>query len=166
VHGRFPSVPIADAGRCAAASAPPSSGRPGTAETRTRGLLTFLSPLLERPDPGWTLVNAKTGAAIATSIETAFDSKTRNKGLLGRDGLPSGSALILAPCSSIHTFFMRFAIDVLFVDRRGVVLRSASNLGPWRIALSLRAFAVIEMPAGTLTTANTRRGDTVELALS
>ena len=63
-------------------------------------------------------------------------------------------------------FFMRFAIDVLFVDRHGLILRAVSNLRPWRIALSLRAFAVIEMPAGTLTAANTRRGDTVELVLS
>jgi len=63
-------------------------------------------------------------------------------------------------------FFMRFAIDVLFVDRQGLVLRAVSNLRPWRIALSLRAFAVIEMPAGTLIIANTRRGDTVELVLS
>ena len=111
------------------------------------------------------LVNSKTGAAIATRLETAFDSTSRNRGLLGRDALASGSALILAPCSSIHTFFMRFAIDVLFVDRHGLVLRVASNLRPWRIAWSLRAFAVVEMPAGALTTTSTRDGETVELAV-
>jgi uncharacterized membrane protein (UPF0127 family) len=86
--------------------------------------------------------------------------------LLGRDSLAAGSALILAPCSSIHTFFMRFPIDVAFVDREGVILRIAADLRPWRIALALRAFAVIEMPGGTFAAADTRVGDALRPALS
>jgi uncharacterized membrane protein (UPF0127 family) len=112
------------------------------------------------------LVNSRNGAVVARTIETAFDSESRNRGLLGRDAFPAGSALILAPCSSIHMFFMRFAIDAAFVDRQGRILRVAANLRPWRIAIALRAYAVIELPAGTLGAADTRAGDTLRIDLS
>jgi uncharacterized protein len=109
------------------------------------------------------LVNARTGTVVARTIEIAFDSSTRNRGLLGRDLFAAGSALILAPCSSIHMFFMRFPIDAAFVNREGRILRIAANLRPWRIALSLRAYAVVELPAGTLAATATRVGDTLRL---
>jgi uncharacterized membrane protein (UPF0127 family) len=79
--------------------------------------------------------------------------------------MPAGSALILAPCTSIHTFFMRFPIDVAFVDRQGVIVKITTNLRPWRIAVALRGYAVVEMPAGTLTATSTKAGDTVQLSL-
>jgi len=101
---------------------------------------------------------------LAVEIEPAFDSKSRNRGLLGRAGLDDGSALILAPCSSIHTFFMRFAIDVLFVKKDGRVVKTYSALPAWRIAFALGAFAVIELPAGTVAASDTRSGDAVVLA--
>jgi uncharacterized membrane protein (UPF0127 family) len=108
--------------------------------------------------------NARHEALVARSIEAAFDSPTRNKGLLGRSHLDEDAALILAPCSSIHTFFMKFAIDVAFVDRSGTILRLRHALRPWRIQISPRAFAVIELAAGALARANTQLGDRVFLA--
>ena len=109
------------------------------------------------------LVNRRTGRALATAIETAFDSETRRRGLLGRDGLPEGAGLIIAPCNGIHMFFMRFAIDVAFVSRDGRVVSVRRGLKPWRIAMALRAFATIELPVGALDASGTQRGDDLEL---
>jgi uncharacterized protein len=101
---------------------------------------------------------------LAVEIEPAFDSKSRNRGLLGRARLDDGAALILAPCSSIHTFFMHFAIDVLFVKKDGRVAKIYPALPAWRIAIALGAFAAIELPAGTAAASGTRSGDLVLLA--
>jgi len=119
----------------------------------------FLGPILTDPNARWVLRNARHAGIVATTIETAFDSPTRNRGLLGRSGLADGHALILAPCSSIHTFFMQFAIDVAFVDRDGVVLRVRQAMGPWRIQIVFRAFAVVEFASGSLNRSDTRAGD-------
>ena len=75
----------------------------------------FLRPLLARHPVAQALVNERTGSVVAETLETAFDSGTRRRGLLGRDDLPAGSALVLAPCNAVHTVRMRFPIDVVFV---------------------------------------------------
>jgi hypothetical protein len=96
-------------------------------------------------------------------VSTAFDSKTRRTGLLDRDHLPAGHALVIAPCNAVHTFFMKFPIDVAFVTRDGRVSKLRTAVAPWRIAASWRAFAVIELPAGTLADAGTVVGDRLEI---
>jgi uncharacterized protein len=96
-------------------------------------------------------------------VEPAFDSVARRRGLLGRDGLAEGTGLVIAPCSSIHTFFMRFPIDVLFAGKDGLVLSMRHSLGAWRVALSFRAFAVIELPAGTIARTGVVRGSVLEV---
>ena len=106
-----------------------------------------------------TLRNVRTGASLVTRLETAFDSKSRNRGLLGRPSLEPAHALVLAPCNGVHTFFMKFAIDVVFVGRDGTVQRIAHALQPWRVAISPRSFAVIETAAGVIGTSGTRPGD-------
>jgi uncharacterized membrane protein (UPF0127 family) len=98
-------------------------------------------------------------------IEAAVDSESRRRGLLGRDSFPAGHAIVLAPSNAIHMFFMRFPIDVLFVRRNGEVVRVAANVRPWRIAVALRAYAAIELPAGTIEQSGTRKGDVVEFAV-
>jgi uncharacterized membrane protein (UPF0127 family) len=75
---------------------------------------------------------------------------TRLRGLLGRPSLPDGEGLLLRPSGSIHTWFMRFAIDVVFLDEDGTVLRLRADLGPWRMVMQRGARAVLELPAGTL----------------
>jgi uncharacterized membrane protein (UPF0127 family) len=69
-------------------------------------------------------------------------------GLLGRRAMAPDEALLLAPCNNIHTFFMRFAIDVVFIDKHGAVLAIVPALAPWRIAAARRAHACLELAAG------------------
>jgi uncharacterized membrane protein (UPF0127 family) len=92
-------------------------------------------------------------------LEAALDSKSRRKGLLGRDGFQAGRALVIAPTNAVHTWFMRFAVDLAFVTKDGRILKVRHRLGPWRASAALRAFAVIELPAGTLRDTDTRPGD-------
>ena len=126
--------------------------------------MSFLDPILTTPSTPWILRNARHEHVVARAIETAFDRKTRNRGLLGRSTLADDAALILAPCNSIHTFFMRFAIDVVFVDRDGRIRRARQSLGPWRIQAAFRAFAVVEFASGALARSETRAGDRLYLA--
>jgi uncharacterized protein len=107
--------------------------------------------------------NGRAGHIIASQIELAIDSQSRRRGLLGRDKLDEGAALIIAPCNAIHTFFMRFAIDVVFVARDGRVLKTYVAVGRRRIAFSIGAFAVIELPASAISRAQVGPGDIVEL---
>ena len=110
------------------------------------------------------LVNQRTGTAIATSVERAVTRATRRRGLLGRDGLGAGCALMLEPCPAVHTAFMRFAIDIVFVDRQGYAIKIVRNLGPWRIAVAPRAHAVVELAAGSLAQVDLAIGDRLFLS--
>ncbi len=121
----------------------------------------FLSPLLKQPKSAYVLRNARTGERLAETVEGAFDSTTRNRGLLGRDSLAPGSALILAPCTSVHTWFMRFPIDVVFVSKVGEIKKVRPAVGPWRLAAAWNSFAVVELPAGGA--GDARPGDILEL---
>jgi uncharacterized membrane protein (UPF0127 family) len=84
------------------------------------------------------------------------------RGLLGRDGLEPDEGILLRPASSVHTFFMKFAIDVVFLDRDGGVLKVVSNLEPWRLAGARRSKAVLELPAGRSAEVDLRAGDELE----
>ncbi|MBS2021253.1 MAG: DUF192 domain-containing protein [Deltaproteobacteria bacterium] len=110
------------------------------------------------------LVNVTRGQTIAASIELAITPRQRMKGLLGRKGLDAGSGLVIDPCTSIHMFFMKFPIDVLFVDSGGTVVRAIEHLKPWRLTRfypSARWCA--ELPIGALAQSGTREGDAVKL---
>lgn len=96
------------------------------------------------------LLSSEGARCVADRLETAFDSASRTRGLLGRDGLAGGGALILAPCTAIHTFRMRFPIDVIFAARDGRVLKVRRAMPPSRVSGALGAFAVIEMAAGAI----------------
>jgi len=111
------------------------------------------------------LVNARTESVVAEHVELADTRASRRRGLLGRTSLDASSALILIPCFSIHTAFMRFAIDVVFVDRHGVVVRVVGNVRPWRISVGWRAHAAIELAAGTAASRDVRRGDRLYVAV-
>lgn len=97
------------------------------------------------------LVDADTGEEVVAHVEVARSTWARFMGLMGRPQMDPGSGLYLEPCNSIHMFFMRFAIDVLFLDRSGKVKRVLLNLKPWRISpIVFGARSVVELPAGTL----------------
>ncbi len=127
--------------------------------------MSFLTPIIKHPGE-YRLRNARAGTVLATYVEVAADSASRRRGLLGRDRFEAGHALVIAPCGGVHMFFMKFAIDVLFVRKDGRVVKAVQNLRPWRLALAVTAYAAIELPAGTLQHADTRRGDSVILEIA
>ena len=111
-------------------------------------------------EPLFCVRNLRTGRVLGRRILEARSWSSRLRGLLGRSGLGAEEGLWIEPCSSIHMFFMRFAIDAVFVDRDGVVTRAVADLRPWRIALGGRgAFAVLELPVGVVVASETRAGD-------
>lgn len=119
----------------------------------------FLKPLIHGSSAPHHLIKEADGAVIAAHLLTAFDSASRRTGLLKHDRLPEGSALIIAPSNAIHTFFMRFDIDVAFVAKDGRVLKVCHAIRPWRMAAALRGFAVVELPSGVLARTRTGAGD-------
>ena len=124
----------------------------------------FLTPLIHTREGRFALQDIDASTVLATRIEAAFDSETRRRGLLGRSQFADGSALVIAPCSAVHTFFMKMAIDVIFVSRSGVILKIYSSLPAWRLAFAFGAFAAIELPAGTLSRSQTKREHRLHLS--
>jgi uncharacterized protein len=124
----------------------------------------FLTPLIHTPEHRFILHDVDAQTVLATRIEAAFNSETRRRGLLGRSDFVEGSALVIAPCSAIHTFFMKMVIDVAFVSRAGVILKIYPSLPAWRLAFAFRAFAAIELPAGTLSRSRTKRQHRLHLS--
>jgi len=110
------------------------------------------------------LVHRQTSQTISSLVEVAATRRTRRRGLLGRKTMDASEALIIAPCFAIHTAFMQFAIDVVFIDSRGRVLKIVRELPPWRMAIAPRAHAVIELAAGALKSRDLKVGDAVDLA--
>ena len=84
---------------------------------------------------------------------------TRLRGLLGRRGLGAQEGLLLRPVNAIHTLFMRFPIDVVFLDRDYEIVKIVGAVRPWRFAAARRAKVVLELPAGTATRARLRVGE-------
>lgn len=109
---------------------------------------------------------SRTGALLAASAELALDSAGRRRGLLGRDSLAADEAMVIAPSESVHTFGMRFAIDVIFVSRQGRVLKIREHMQRSRISVAWRAFAVIEMSAGSAARHGLRVGDVLSVEVS
>ena len=107
--------------------------------------------------------NQTKSVSLGDRIEVAGESKTRNKGLLGRDGLDDGQGLWIVPCEAIHMFFMRFAIDVVYLDKQKRVVKIVPALKPWRLSACIRAHSVLELPAGVAEQTGTTTGDQLEL---
>ena len=109
--------------------------------------------------------NLNNGKELATNVEVADTLFTRMKGLLGKKELPFGEALWIKPCFSVHTFFMKFAIDVIFLNKKNQIIASVSNLSPNRMTrLYPQSFSVLELPLGTIDASNTKTGDVIEFA--
>jgi uncharacterized protein len=109
--------------------------------------------------------NLDTGVVVADNVAVADTRATRAVGLLTRDGLHPGEALWIVPSRGVHTCWMRFTIDVVALDKRGVVVDRVVRLKPWRIRLPRRGTAgVLELPAGALDATGTQLGHRIELA--
>lgn len=114
------------------------------------------------PDHRFKVTNPARGTVLASCLEVADSGPKRNKGLLGREGLAPGEGLWIVPCESVHTFFMRFPIDLVYLDRRNRIKKVRSAVGPWRLSACLSAHSVLELPAGTIRATQTQRGDELE----
>ncbi len=113
---------------------------------------------------GLQLVNQTKQLEIAQNVEVAASWLTRLRGLLGRDSLPEGSSFILYPCNSIHTCFMKFNIDVLFVSREGIIKHIIEDMPAFKFSPIVRmARFCIELPAHTVQSTGTTIGDQLNI---
>lgn len=109
-----------------------------------------------------TIRNRTKGTILATRADVADTSQKRRVGLLKHTSLPEGEGLWIAPCEAIHTFFMKFPIDILFLSRKKKVLKVRRNMPKSRLSACLWADSVLELPAGTIDSTSTERGDMLE----
>jgi uncharacterized membrane protein (UPF0127 family) len=116
------------------------------------------------PEVRLLVTNPARSTVLATRLEVADSGPKRNKGLLGREGLAEGEGLWIVPCESVHTFFMRFPIDLVYLDRKHRVKKVRSAVGAWRLSACLSAHSVLELPAGTIRATQTEAGDTLEFS--
>jgi uncharacterized membrane protein (UPF0127 family) len=100
---------------------------------------------------------------LADRADIADTSAKRRTGLLKHAALAPGEGLWIVPCEGVHTFAMKFTIDVVFLNRKRKILKIRPNMVRRRIAVSLMAHSVLELPAGTLEQTGTERGDQLEL---
>jgi uncharacterized membrane protein (UPF0127 family) len=99
---------------------------------------------------------------LGDRIDVADTSAKRRTGLLKHTGLAEGEGLWIAPCEAVHTFGMKFPIDVVFVSRKRRVLKVRKEMGRRGIALCLWAHSVLELPPGTVDRTGTQKGDQLE----
>jgi uncharacterized protein len=104
--------------------------------------------------------NLTRGTTIADRCRVAGSLRDRTVGLLGTSALAAGDGLLIERTQSIHMFFMRYPIDVVFVDRSARVTRTVGALPPWRVVWWARgARDCLELPAGALAASGTAAGD-------
>lgn len=106
------------------------------------------------------IFNSSKNSSLASRVVIANNPLTRIVGLLGRKDFSPGEALIIKPCFQVHTFFMRFPIDILFVNRENKIIAAISDLKPFRVtAAYFNAAFVVELPVGTILSSRTAVGD-------
>lgn len=118
-----------------------SSSRPSSAAVRVR------------------VTNLTRDTTLATCMDVADNGSARNRGLLGREGLVPGEGLWIIPCQAVHTFWMRFSIDLIYLDSKKRIRKLVSNVPAWRLSGCLVAHSVLELPPGTIRETRTQRGD-------
>jgi uncharacterized membrane protein (UPF0127 family) len=109
-------------------------------------------------------VVAANGSVVCTHCEVAERTIARMRGLLGRDGLDAGGGMLINGAPSVMTFFMRFPIDVVFIDKAQTIVKIVHSLGPWKTAGAKKAAAALELPAGTAAALELEAGMSLVLA--
>jgi len=110
------------------------------------------------------IINVTKDAVLADEAIIADTFLKRLRGLLGSKEFKNGQAVVIKPCNSIHTFFMRFPIDVLFVDKNHKIIAAVSHMPAFRISkIYFNAVYVVELPAGLIKTTSTSAGDLLEI---
>jgi len=106
--------------------------------------------------------NTRNGKVLSDNVEVADSVFGRMKGLIGKEGLDEGSSLWIKPCRGVHTIGMKFPIDVLFLDSGNRVVWMKQDMPPNRLSrIVFKARSVLELPAGTVSAAETRVGDKI-----
>ena len=100
---------------------------------------------------------------LGDAIGLADTSETRRTGLLKHTHLDRGTGLWIVPCESVHTFFMKFAIDLVYLDRQHKVRKVRHAVGPWRMSACLSAHSILELPPGTAQETRTEAGDQLQI---
>jgi uncharacterized membrane protein (UPF0127 family) len=101
---------------------------------------------------------------LASRVEVADTFLSRSVGLMLRPTMGSADGMLITECRAVHTCLVRFPIDLLFIARDGMVLRAVHNLRPWRVSpVVWRAWAVLELPAGTVAQTETQTGHRVRI---
>ena len=107
--------------------------------------------------------NQTRSRVLGQAVDVADTSSKRRIGLLKHERLDDGTGLWIVPCESVHTFFMKFPIDLVYLDKRRKVRKVRNAVPPWRLSACFWAHSVLELPAGTATNTGTQVGD--ELAI-
>ena len=109
--------------------------------------------------------NSSKNNIIADKADIAQNPFTRIVGLLLKKSVSENEGLVINPCNSVHTFFMRFPIDVLFVNKRNEIIACYENVKPWRILpIHLRSNYVVELCAGEISSKNIQKGDVISIS--
>lgn len=109
--------------------------------------------------------NSSKNNLIADDVKAAQNFFTRSFGLLLRKSLSDNEGLIIKPCCSIHTFFMKFPIDVLFINKNNEIIALYENVKPYRILpIHLNSYYVIELSSGSVSEKNVEKGDLITIS--
>lgn len=109
------------------------------------------------------IINSKNNYMLADDCKVAGTFYSRFKGLMGVDELPKGAGLHILPCNSIHMFFMRIPLDIIFINKENEVVHIVEGIKPWRVTNIIKnAHSVIELPVGTISSTHTFPGDRLD----
>lgn len=108
------------------------------------------------------VLNATRGVVLGDAIEVADTSAKRRTGLLKHPALTAGQGLWIVPCEAVHTFGMKFPIDIAFLNRKRRIVKVRQGVARRRMSFCLTAHSVLELPAGTLGQTGTEAGDQLE----
>lgn len=111
------------------------------------------------------VINQTRGEVLATDITLAKGLILQLKGAIGKKEFKEGEAIVFPLCNSIHTLFLKFPVDAVFLDSNGIVVGAVRNLKPWKSSsIYLAARIAIELPSGTLDETKTRIGDKIVIS--
>jgi uncharacterized membrane protein (UPF0127 family) len=137
---------------------------------KTRSILSRVVDILRTqpaPAPRRVLIaNTTRHTVLASRVEVADTSESRRKGLLGRTGLDREEGMWILPCESVHTFAMRFPIDIVYIDKQHRVRKVKQNVPPWRLSACFSAHSVVELASGTIRDSRTEPGDLLKIESS
>jgi len=134
---------------------------PGRISSR---ILDLLKHPPAKPESHLWVLNTTRQTVLASCAELADRGEKRRKGLLGRTHLAPGEGLWIRPCEAVHTFGMRFSIDLVYLDRNCRVKKTRGAVPPWRLSACLTAHSVLELPSGAIGLSHTTPGDILEFS--